>query len=63
MCPRSGSLSLHFVQFCPLLLNVCVESLSFNKTEEGQASYGQGPDYFLLKTAIFTVSMFLLLAA
>ena len=26
-----------------------------------QASYGKGPDYFWLKTAIFPVSLFLLL--
>ena len=24
-----------------------------------QASYGKGPDYFLLKTAIFSISVFL----
>ena len=28
---------------------------------ETQASYGKGPDYFLLKTAIFPISVFLLL--
>ena len=36
MCPRGGSLSLHSMQVCPLLLNVrvCVIFV-FQKAEEG----------------------------
>ena len=32
-----------------------------NKFKDTQASYGKGPDCFLLKTAIFPISVFLLL--
>ena len=31
------------------------------RVRNAQASYGKGPDYFWLKTAIFPVSVFLLL--
>ena len=54
----SLSLSLHSMQFCPLLLNVCVESLSFKKVEEGPgplllASYDFGNSKFLNSFLLF----------
>ena len=38
-----------------------VKSSLSNKFKDTQASYGKGPDCFLLKTAIFPISVFLLL--
>ena len=43
------------------LLCLKLSLLTINFTKQAQASYGKGPGYFRLKTAVFPVSMFLLL--
>ena len=57
-CSRGRSFSLHSMQFCPVLFNVCVESLSFKKTEEGQdlCALPLDPQLQCLKLLAFKVS-------
>ena len=44
-----------------VILEITASVYLCRKTSQTQASYGKGPDYFLLKTAIFRISVFPLL--
>ena len=66
MLPDNGVISSdpqairHEVNFC---ISWDLQALNFDFAAIPiiQASYGKGPDYFLLKTEIFSISVFLLL--